>query len=87
MDDAGDYSDEGGHGRVLEAPGIRFYKMQEEHGYLDTSASERKLEIGDRLRIVPNHICVAVNMHEKMVGVRGDTVESIWPVKGRGKLQ
>lgn len=81
------YSDEGGHGRILAAPGARFYKMQEEHGYLDFSSSERQVKIGDRLRIIPNHVCVAVNMHEKMVGVRGETVESIWPVKGRGKLQ
>ena len=81
------HSDEGGHGRVVDAPGARLYKLQEEHGYLDLTASERQVKIGDRLRVIPNHICVAVNMHEKMVGVRGETVESVWQVKGRGKLQ
>ncbi|MEZ5364669.1 MAG: hypothetical protein R2748_20615 [Bryobacterales bacterium] len=75
------------HGRVTEAPEARFYKMNEEHGYLDMTACERPAKIGDRLRIVPNHVCVAVNMHEKMVGVRGETVEAIWPAKARGKLQ
>ena len=81
------HSDEGGHGRILEEPEARFYKMQEEHGYVDFSPGGRGPKIGDRLRIVPNHICVAVNMHEKMVGVRGDQVECVWTVKGRGKLQ
>jgi D-serine deaminase-like pyridoxal phosphate-dependent protein len=81
------FSNEGTHGRVTEAPEARFYKMNEEHGYLDATACGRELKIGDRLRIVPNHVCVAVNMHEKMVGVRGEMVEAVWPVKGRGKLQ
>ncbi len=84
--DALPHSDEGGHGRVVEAPAARLYKLQEEHGYLELASSAVQVGIGDRLRIIPNHICVAVNMHEKMVGVRGDAVECIWPVKGRGKL-
>ena len=50
------HSKEGGHGRIVEAPEARFYKMQEEHGYLDLTACERSFKIGDRLRIIPNHI-------------------------------
>ena len=44
-------------------------------------------EAGDRVHIIPNHICVAVNLHEQMYGIRGDQVEEIWKVEGRGKLQ
>jgi D-serine deaminase-like pyridoxal phosphate-dependent protein len=80
------YGIDGLHGRVIEAPEARLYKLNEEHGYLDVSACPRPPKIGDRLRVIPNHVCVAVNMHEKMVGVRGETVEAIWPVKARGKL-
>lgn len=80
-------SDEGTHGRVVEAPESRFYKMNEEHGYLDLEKADKDLRIGDRVRIIPNHICVAVNMHEKVYGVRGDNVEQVWTVEGRGKLQ
>jgi len=74
-------------GHVVEAPGARFHKMNEEHGYVDITRAEREFSIGDRVHIVPNHICVAVNLHEQMYGVRGDTVEEIWKVEGRGKLQ
>ena len=81
------FSNDGTHGRVIEAPEARLYKLNEEHGYLDVSACVREVKVGDRLRVIPNHVCVAVNMHEKMVGVRGETVESIWPVRARGKLQ
>jgi len=74
-------------GYVVEAPGARFHKMNEEHGYVDITHAGRKFQIGDRVRIIPNHICVAVNLHEQMYGIRGDQVEEVWKVEGRGKLQ
>jgi len=74
-------------GHVVEAPGARFHKMNEEHGYIDITRAERAFGIGDRVRIIPNHICVAVNLHEQVYGVRGDQVEEVWKVEGRGKLQ
>jgi D-serine deaminase-like pyridoxal phosphate-dependent protein len=74
-------------GQVAEAPGARFHKMNEEHGFIDVSRAERKFAVGDRVHIVPNHICVAVNLHERVYGVRGDRVEEVWQVEGRGKLQ
>lgn len=74
-------------GHVVEAPGARFHKMNEEHGFVDVSRAERDFSIGDRVHIIPNHICVAVNLHEKIYGIRGETVEEVWPVEARGKLQ
>jgi D-serine deaminase-like pyridoxal phosphate-dependent protein len=74
-------------GRVVEAPSARFHKMNEEHGYVDITEAGREFSIGDRVRIIPNHICVAVNLHEQVYGVRGDRVEEVWKVEGRGKLQ
>lgn len=74
-------------GRVVEAPGCRFHKMNEEHGFFDTASAERQLETGEKIRIIPNHVCVAVNLHETVYGVRGGEVERAWKVEGRGKLQ
>ncbi len=79
--------DAGTFGRVIEAPEARFHKMNEEHGYLDLEGVSRDLKIGERVRIIPNHVCVAVNMHETVYGVRGESVEEVWKVEGRGKLQ
>lgn len=73
-------------GRVTEAPGTRFHKMNEEHGFLDTTNSERGFGTGEKLRIIPNHVCVAVNLHETVYGIRGEEVERSWKVEGRGKL-
>lgn len=74
-------------GHVVEAPGARFHKMNEEHGFVDLTRAERSFAVGDRVHIIPNHICVAVNLHEQVYGIRGDRVEETWKVEGRGKLQ
>ena len=75
-------------GLVREAPGALFHKMNEEHGYIDLSRAERQdFLVGDRVRILPNHICVAMNLHEQVYGVRGDEVVEVWKVAARGKLQ
>ena len=74
-------------GRVTEAPESRFYKMNEEHGYIEWRGGSPSPRIGDRLRIIPNHVCAATNMHERVYGIRGEQVERVWEVKGRGKLQ
>jgi D-serine deaminase-like pyridoxal phosphate-dependent protein len=74
-------------GRVMEAPGARFHKMNEEHGFIEVAGAEREFGVGDRVRVIPNHVCVAVNLHERAYGVRGNTVEETWNVDARGKLQ
>jgi D-serine deaminase-like pyridoxal phosphate-dependent protein len=73
-------------GHVVEAPGARFHKMNEEHGFIDLACAARGFGPGDRVRVIPNHICVAVNLHERVYGVRGDTVVETWNVDARGKL-
>jgi len=74
-------------GYMVEEPDARFHKMNEEHGYIDMTRAAREFQVGDRVHVIPNHICVAVNLHEQMYGIRGDQVEEVWRVEGRGKLQ
>ena len=70
-----------------DAPEAVFTKMNEEHGFVDTRAAKREFAVGDRVQVIPNHVCVAVNLHEQVYGVRQGTVEQVWKVEGRGKLQ
>jgi len=74
-------------GHVVEAPGARFHKMNEEHGFIDLTRAGREFSVGDQVHVIPNHICVAVNLHEQVYGIRGEMVEDIWKVDARGKLQ
>ncbi len=75
------------YGLILEYPAANLYRFDEEHGYVDFSACERKPEIGERLRVIPNHCCVVSNLFNEVVGVRNDQVEVVWPVACRGMLQ
>ena len=74
-------------GEIAEAPGARFHKMNEEHGFVELLDGSPQFAVGDRVHVLPNHICVAMNLHEQVYGVRGDEVVSVWKVEGRGKLQ
>jgi D-serine deaminase-like pyridoxal phosphate-dependent protein len=74
-------------GHIVEAPEAVFTKMNEEHGYIELRAANRAFAVGDRVRIIPNHVCTAMNLHETVYGIRGDQVEQVWQVEGRGKLQ
>lgn len=76
-----------GFGRVAGAEGAVFDRMNEEHGYISLDGVRRDFRVGDRVSVIPNHICVAMNLHEKVYGIRNGIVEEIWQVEGRGKLQ
>ncbi len=82
-------SDTGGladFGYIIEHPNARLHKFAEEHGFLDLSACNDKPHVGDIVRIIPNHVCVSVNMFDQLVAVRGGEVEQVIPVTARGKL-
>ena len=80
-------SEEVSFGRLLDAPEAVFGKMNEEHGFVDIRKVSKSFQVGDRIRVLPNHVCVAMNLHEQVYGYRGETVEQVWRVEGRGKLQ
>src|ERR1700760_4012159 len=76
-----------GHGLILEHPEARIAKFAEEHGFLDLARSNTRPNVGDVVRIVPNHVCVVVNMMDEVVMVRGDEIVGVLPVAARGKLR
>lgn len=75
-----------GHGYILEYPAARIAKFAEEHGFLDLSASNGRPKVGEVVRVVPNHVCVVVNMVDRLITVRGDKLVGELPVAARGKL-
>jgi D-serine deaminase-like pyridoxal phosphate-dependent protein len=76
-----------GHGLILEHPEAKIARFAEEHGFLDLTRSNTRPKVGDVVRIVPNHVCVVVNMMDEVVMVRGDEIVGVLPVAARGKLR
>jgi D-serine deaminase-like pyridoxal phosphate-dependent protein len=73
-----------GFGALLDRPEVIVKGMSEEHGLLDLSRTDWRPRIGELLRIVPNHVCVSVNLHDTIWGVRADRIERRWRVAARG---
>ena len=75
-----------GFGLIMEHPEARIHKFAEEHGFLDLSRCNNKPVVGDIVRVIPNHVCVAVNMVDQLVAVRGGEIAEVIPVAARGML-
>lgn len=53
------------YGHVLGHPGTRIVGLSEEHGTLEVDP-KNPLAIGERIRIVPNHVCVVSNLFDEV---------------------
>ena len=78
--------DKQGFGFVTEHPDTQFTSMSEEHGHMDLGPSDR-VNVGEKLSIIPNHVCACVNMHNQIYYHRKGIVEGSWAIEGRGKIQ
>ncbi|MCC2668835.1 MAG: alanine racemase [Armatimonadetes bacterium] len=76
-----------GFGRVAEDTDLLFLKMNEEHGYVRRNGSNKPHPIGERLHVIPNHVCTAMNMHEAVWAHRDGEVVERWEVAARGKIR
>ena len=74
-----------GYGALLDHPNVVVSRMSEEHGILDLSKSSYRPRVGDVVRVVPNHVCIVVHLFDEIIGVRGTSVETRWPVTARGR--
>ncbi|MET0396857.1 MAG: D-TA family PLP-dependent enzyme [Longimicrobiaceae bacterium] len=75
----------GGYGALLDRPEVAVKAVSEEHGLLDLSGTDWRPRVGERVRVVPNHVCVSVNLSDALWGVRGDEVVAAWVPEGRGR--
>ena len=72
-----------GFGRLLDHPDARISAVSEHHATVVWDDSPRPT-IGERVRVVPNHVCTAVNLAAELVVVEHELVVDRWPVAARG---
>jgi D-serine deaminase-like pyridoxal phosphate-dependent protein len=73
----------GTYGHVVGRPWI-VRKLNEEHGYVEIHGPAR---IGEKVWVVPSHVCPTVNLHDEIWYGRGGRVEGSWKVAARGKVR
>jgi D-serine deaminase-like pyridoxal phosphate-dependent protein len=76
----------GGHGRITTYPDAIITALNEEHGMVDLTGCADKPQIGDRVRVIPNHACVVTNLFDRVYLLRGSEVDEVADVTSRGKL-
>jgi D-serine deaminase-like pyridoxal phosphate-dependent protein len=71
-----------GFGLVLGTKS-RLARLSEEHGVVAVEPGDA-FKVGQRVRVLPNHACVVSNLHDRVFGVRGERVETVFAVAARG---
>lgn len=75
-----------GFGHVVGAPEVVLDRLWEEHGTLRLNAQRKGFHVGDRVRIIPNHICSTVNLHNSVYFMDAEGYLEKVEVQARGLL-
>jgi 3-hydroxy-D-aspartate aldolase len=71
---------------VWDEPAATYERASDEHGKIGIGAATNRLNLGDKVRLVPGHCDPTVNLYDWYVGIRGDRVEALWPITARGAV-
>jgi D-serine deaminase-like pyridoxal phosphate-dependent protein len=65
---------------------VESLRLSAEHATVELASPSGLPRVGDRVELVVGYADTTVHLHERILGVRGGTVEAAWPVSARGKL-
>ena len=77
---------ESGFGSVIGVPAARIVRLSEEHGQVDVRGVDSPPKLGQRLAVIPNHICPCVNLQSYAWWMHEDGRLERLTVDGRGLL-
>lgn len=77
----------GGKGHILGYQDTVIDSMFDEHAIIHSETFQSAVKTGDKVRIIPAHICPVVNLYDSAVFHSGEEVIGEIPVLCRGKLQ
>lgn len=69
--------------RMTALPHATIHTLSEEHGWISVPGAST-LEVGDRVRIVPNHACVVVATATELHIANGEEIVATWKVDAHG---
>ena len=71
---------------VCDEPAAISERASDEHGRLGVLGGTNRLQIGDKIRLVPGHCDSTVNLYDWYVGIRANRVEQLWPITAHGAV-
>lgn len=69
-----------GYGRLPGCPGARVVALSEHHATVTFPDGVAVPEVGETVRVAPNHVCTAVNLADELVVVSGGVEVDRWAV-------
>lgn len=76
-----------GHGYVVQYPDAVIARLSEEHGVLVLPPSAQGMRVGEKIEVIPNHVCPTVNLQDQLFVVRDGELVDTWDVIARGKVR
>jgi D-serine deaminase-like pyridoxal phosphate-dependent protein len=76
-----------GHGHIIDYPEAVITTLNEEHGIVDLSGCAHKPRIGERVRVIPNHVCVVSNLFDEVHLTEDGQVVGTLKIAARGLLR
>jgi D-serine deaminase-like pyridoxal phosphate-dependent protein len=73
-----------GFPEVKHPEGAVVFSMPQEHGRLRLSGSARDLAVGDKVELWVRDANGTINLFDHFFAMRGDIVEAVWEIPGRG---
>lgn len=68
-------------------PDAEVVQMSAEHCKVKLGPESQNLKIGDKVELIVGYSDFTSVLHDEFYGFRGDRLEVVWPILGRGKLQ
>ena len=76
-----------GYGVATDLGNAVVTDLSEEHGFLNVSGADPAPRVGDRVRIVPNHVCPVVNLFDEVAFTRAGALLGMARVDARGMVR
>lgn len=76
-----------GKGLIWGYPNVSIERIFDEHAIIHNASFWHQVEIGQKVRVIPVHICPTCNLYDKASLISGQNVVHELSVSARGKLQ
>lgn len=76
-----------GFGKIKEFNNVHVDAVFDEHAIIYNYEFSKSVNIGDKVRIIPNHICPVSNLYHKAYIIKDDEVVKEVDIAAQGKLQ
>ena len=69
---------------LKDVSGVEYQFKGDEHGVLILDKASQEIHLGDRVEFIVPHCDPNVNLFDRFYCLRGEKVEAVWPISGRG---